>query len=75
MNTNNKKEKEFIEVPNANVGMIIIIVGIIFGIYTFISDRFETQRIIREMNYLNESLNELQANNADDFINVPRYRQ
>lgn len=74
MNTNNKKEKEFIEVPNANIGMIIIIVGIIFGVYTFISDRMETQRIIRDMEYTNESLAELQANNADDFINLPKYR-
>jgi hypothetical protein len=74
MNTNNKKEKEFIEVPNANIGMIIIIVGIIFGVYTFISDRMETQRIIRNMEYTNESLAELQANNADDFINLPKYR-
>ena len=68
MNTNNKKEKEFIEVPNANVGMIIIIVGIIFGVYTFISDRMETQRRIDAQNALNENLNQLQASNADDCI-------
>jgi hypothetical protein len=68
MNTNNKKEKEFIEVPNANIGMIIIIVGIIFGVYTFISDRMETQRRIDAQNALNENLNQLQASNADDCI-------
>lgn len=68
MNTNNKKEKEFIKVPNANVGMIIIIVGIIFGIYTFISDRMETQRRIDERNALNERMNEMIASNADDCI-------
>lgn len=68
MKTNNKKEKEFIEVPNANVGMIIIIVGIIFGVYTFISDRMEIQRRIDAQNALNENLNQLQASNADDCI-------
>lgn len=68
MNTNNKKEKDFFEVSNANVGMIIIIVGIIFGVYTFISDRMETQRRIDAQNALNENLNQLQANNADDCI-------
>lgn len=74
MNTKNQYQSDFIEVKTTHVIIVLVIVIITFFVCAFISDRNETQRRIRNMEYLNESLNELQANNADDFINIPRYR-
>lgn len=74
MNTRNQYQSEFFEVKTTHVIIVLVIVIITFCICAFISKRNETQRIIRNMEYINESLAELQANNADDFINLPKYR-
>ena len=73
MRTSNKNQSEFIEVPNASIGMLVIIVGFIWIICYGINTKIETQRRIEAQNALNERMNEMIANNADD-INLPKYR-
>lgn len=68
MRTSNKNQSEFIEVPNASIGMLVIIIGIIWIVCYGINTHNETQRRIKSMNALNENLNQLQASNADDCI-------
>lgn len=53
--------------------MLVIIVGFIWIICYGINTKIETQRRIEAQNALNERMNEMIANNADD-INLPKYR-